>query len=48
MITFVLLVAALVCFLVATLGVAHPRVSFGWLGAALVTVALLMGAYPGA
>lgn len=37
-----LLVAALVCFVVAALPVATGRVAVGWLGAALVMLALLL------
>lgn len=52
MATFILLIAALVAFLVAALvgyagdGTGWHRLGFGWLGAALVTVTLLIGAYP--
>ena len=52
MITFILLVAALVCFLLATFGPwgdggPWHRVGFGWLGLALVTITWLIAAYPG-
>lgn len=47
MLTLLLLVAALVCFLLASFGVPTSRVSVGWLGAALVTIALLVERWPG-
>jgi len=36
----VLLAFAVVLFLLAGCNVSHPRVSFGWLGLALLTIAL--------
>ena len=36
----ILLVFALVFFILAGLDVSYPRVSFGWLGLAFLTVAL--------
>jgi hypothetical protein len=50
MLSFVLFLAALVCFLIAAFAPSSTlqgRVGFGWLGAALITVTLLIGAYPG-
>ena len=46
MITLILYVFALVCFIVAAFGVALPRVAFGWLGAAFFTAAVLFGGLP--
>lgn len=40
--TLVLLIAALVCFLLAAFGVTAGRVAFGWLGLALLTVVQLL------
>ncbi len=37
----ILIIAALVCFLLATFGV-QTRISIGWLGAALLTLTLLI------
>jgi hypothetical protein len=34
----IILVLAAFCFLLATLGVAHPRINFGWLGLFLLTL----------
>jgi hypothetical protein len=45
-ITVVLLVAALVCFLLAAFGL-PTRVNLGWIGAALVTITLIIGNWPG-
>jgi hypothetical protein len=47
MLTFLLLFVALVFFVLATAGVNLPRVAFGWLGAAVVTVAGLVAYWPG-
>lgn len=51
-VSFFLLIAALVCFLLATFGAYGPgdgagwhRIGFGWLGAALITITLLLGAH---
>ena len=46
MLILVLYVAALVLFLASSFGVAIGRVSLGWLGAALVTLAVLLTGYP--
>jgi hypothetical protein len=46
MTTIVLLVAALVCFILAAFGL-HPRVNLGWIGAALITITLIIGSWPG-
>lgn len=43
MISLILLVLAFVLFLVAAFGVALPRVHFGWLGLAVLTLAALLG-----
>jgi hypothetical protein len=43
MVALILYVFALVFFLVAAFGVVLPRVSFGWLGAAFFTAAVLFG-----
>jgi hypothetical protein len=43
MVPLILYVVALVLFAVAAFGVALPRVSFGWLGAAFFTAAVLFG-----
>lgn len=42
-----LLVAALVCFLLAAFAVPTRRVSIGWLGLALVTLAAILENLPG-
>lgn len=56
MISFILLVAALVCFLLATFGgyvgatpatpAGWQRFGFGWFGAALITISMLIATYP--
>lgn len=43
----ILLVVALVLFLLAAFGVPTARVSLGWLGAAVATIALLVANWPG-
>lgn len=43
-----LLIAALVAFLLAAFGVARTRVHCGWLGAAILTITLIIAAWPGA
>jgi hypothetical protein len=48
MLTLCVLIAALVCFLLATFGVPRTRVHCGWLGAALFTVASIIAAWPAA
>lgn len=48
MLTLIVLIAALVCFLLAAFGLPRARVHFGWLGAALFTVASIITAWPGA
>ena len=47
MLAIVLLILALVCFLVAACSVPTGRIHCGWLGAALFTLATLVGAWPG-
>ena len=47
MIVLILLVAALVCFLLAGFGV-PTRVGIGWVGAALITITLIIAAWPAA
>jgi uncharacterized membrane protein YdcZ (DUF606 family) len=42
-----LLIAALVCALLATFGVPTSRVQVGWLGIALVVLALIVERWPG-
>lgn len=46
-VVLVLFVAALVAFLLATFGASRPHVHCGWLGAALLTIALVVSAWPG-
>jgi hypothetical protein len=36
----VFLVFAFVFFVIAALGISHPRLSFGWMGLAFLTLAL--------
>lgn len=43
LVALILLVAALVCFLLAAFGAMVGRINPGWLGLALVTIAQLLG-----
>jgi hypothetical protein len=47
LLVLLLLVLALVCFLVAASGRVRTPFHIGWLGAALVTLTLLLGSWPG-
>ncbi len=46
MIGMILWVFAFVFFCVAAVGLALPRVSFGWLGLAFFTLGFLLGGHP--
>ncbi len=43
----VLLIAGVLALLAAAFGASHPRVHFGWLGAALIAIAMLVQNIPG-
>jgi hypothetical protein len=44
----ILFIAGILSMLAAAFGASHPRISFGWLGAALVSIALaLLRGLPG-
>lgn len=44
MLHLILLVLAFVLFLLAGVNVSYPRVQFGWLGLASLTLSMLLGA----